>query len=115
MTAPDTVYQLEALARADGSVLAIANLGSSLASTRVLPGLSVRLTTTARRLGKHWVLTRWAQALDNGFGVPGATFTAGGRSVRADASGKAQLTALPHHTTGTVSAAGYTSAAFRVP
>ena len=41
-------------------------------------------------------MTWTAQALDDGFGVGGATFTAGGHTVHANASGKAKLTGLPH-------------------
>jgi hypothetical protein len=115
VAAPDSVFHVEGLARSDGSVLAVVNTGSGLSSTRLLPGLSVRLFTTSAKVGKKTVVTHWAQALDDGFGVGGATFSAGGRSVHADGSGKAKLTALPRHKTGTVSASGYASAGFRVP
>jgi hypothetical protein len=53
----------------------------------------------------------WAQALDDGFGVGGATFRIGGRTIKANATGAAKVP----HGRGTASAAGYVSASFRVP
>lgn len=115
VAAPGSVFHVEGLARPDGSVLAVVNTGSGLASTRLLPGLSVRLFATTAHAGEKTIVTHWAQALDDSFGVGGATFAAGGRSVHADASGKAKLTALPRHKAASVSASGYASTGFRTP
>jgi hypothetical protein len=53
----------------------------------------------------------YAQALDDGFGVAGATFRVGGRTFKANASGKAKVPSGR----GTAAASGYVSASFRVP
>jgi hypothetical protein len=67
------------------------------------PGLSVRVT----KKGK----LRYAQALDDGFGVAGARFRIGGKTVKANGAGKAKVPSGR----GTASASGYVSASFRVP
>ena len=51
----------------------------------------MQLSKTSKKVGKKTVVTWFAQALDDGFGVPAATFTAGGHTVHANASGKARL------------------------
>jgi hypothetical protein len=54
-------------------------------------------------------VARWAQALDDGFPVPTATFRIGGRTIHADAAGKARVPAG----SGKAAAPGYAGAAFR--
>ena len=102
---PGTVYQLTvaALAAGVGSADVVVNTGTALAVQTLHPGLSVRVY----RKGK----ARWAQALDDGFGVGGATFKIGGRTIAANTTGAARVP----HGRGTASAAGYVSASFRVP
>ena len=99
---PGTAYQVSAVGLS-GSVDVIVNTGSSLVEQQLLPGLSVRVF----KAGKQ----RWAQALDDGFGVPGATFTIKGKKFRGNAAGKAKVVAGA----GKAAAPGYTGAAFRVP
>jgi hypothetical protein len=110
---PGTVYELAAagVAAGVGTVDVAVNTGASLVSQALQPGLSVRVFKTSKKVGKKTVVTRWAQALDDGFGVGGATFTIGGRTVKADASGKAKVPAGR----GTANASGYVGASFRVP
>jgi len=110
-----TPYQLEALA-ADGSVTAYVNTGTALvASPKLLPGLSVKLTRTVRRVGKRTLVSWSARALDDGVGVAAASFSAGGRSVHANGAGVAPLGRLPRHALVSVTAPGYTAASFRSP
>jgi len=94
-----------------GKIDVIVNNGSSLVEQTVLPGLSVRVSKTTKTLGKKTVVTRFAQALDDGFGVPGAVFHIAGRTIKADASGKAKVP----RGSGKAAAAGYAGASFRVP
>jgi hypothetical protein len=101
--APGTVYQVSAAALPGGSVDVVVNTGSSLSEQRLQPGLSVRVL----EVGKQW----WARALDDGFGVPSATFRVGGRTIHANAAGKAKVPAG----SGKAAAPGYAGAAFRVP
>ena len=63
---------------APGTVDVVVNTGSSLVEQSFQPGLSVRVFKKAKKVGKKTVVTWWAQALDDGFGVPGATFSAAG-------------------------------------
>lgn len=102
---PGTVYQLAAagVASGVGSAEVFVNTGSALAMQAVQPGLSVRVFRKGR--------TRWAQALDDGFAVPHASFRIDGRTVKGDAAGKAKVP----RGRGTARAAGYVSASFRVP
>jgi hypothetical protein len=102
-TIPGTAYQISAVALPGGSVDVIVNTGSSLIEQSFQPGLSVRVV----KVKKQW----WAQALDDGFAVPSATFHAGGKSVQANAAGKARVS--PGR--GTATAPGYVGASFRVP
>jgi hypothetical protein len=101
---PGTAYQVSAvgLTGSPGAVDVIVNVGSSLAEQQLLPGLGVRVT----KVGKaHWV-----QALDDGFGVPTATFRIGGRTFHANAAGKARVPTG----SGKAAAPGYVGASFRV-
>jgi len=79
----------------------------------VLPGLSARVYKKTKKVGKKTVVSWWAQALDDGFGVPGATFSARGCHAHGDASGRANLTAAGCKPGSAKAAApGYVSAAF---
>ena len=95
--------QVSAVALPGGSVDVIVNTGSSLIEQGFQPGLSVHVF----KVKKQW----WAQALDDGFAVPSATFHVGGKSVHANAAGKAHVAAGR----GTASAPGYVGASFRAP
>jgi hypothetical protein len=54
------------------------------------------------------IVTRWAQALDDGFAVPTATFRIAGRTYHANAAGKAKVAAGA----GKAAAPGYDGASF---
>jgi hypothetical protein len=86
----------------------VINTGSSLIEQRLQPGLSVRVTKTTKKVGKLKIVTRWAQALDDGFAVPTATFRIAGRTYHANAVGKAKVPAG----SGKAAAPGYVGAAF---
>jgi hypothetical protein len=101
-TIPGTAYQVSAAAAA-GAAKVIVNTGSALVEQQLLPGLSVRVYKVKKQ--------RWAQALDDGVGVPGATFTIKGRAFHANAAGKARVIGG----SGKAAARGYTGTAFRVP
>jgi hypothetical protein len=115
---PGTAYQLSALGLGGepGAVDIVVNTGPTLVEQLLQPKLTVRVFKKTRKAGGKTIVTWWAQALDDGFGVPGATFSARGHRVQANASGRAQLTAAGI-TRGSAKAAapGYVSAAFRVP
>src|SRR5579884_4398603 len=100
---PGSCYQLEELARADGSVVAYANFGSTLASTRLLPGLTVR------------VQGRTVAVSDDGFPVAGATISGAGRTLHTNAGGRAGLAGVPRGAAMRVSKPGYAAAGFRLP
>jgi hypothetical protein len=108
-----TQYQVSAvgLPGNPGAVDVVVNTGSSLVEEQLKPGLSVRVTKTSKRVGKKTVVTYFAHALDDGFGVPAATFRVGARTFKADASGKAKVP----RGKGTAAATGYAGAAFHVP
>jgi hypothetical protein len=110
---PGTVYELSLVGIGDGvgSAEAVVDSGSTLQAQTLEPGLSVKLTKTAKKVGKRTVVTWFAQALDDGFPVPHASFTVGGRTISGGAAGKAKVPAGR----GSASASGYVSAAFRVP
>jgi hypothetical protein len=110
---PGTMYQVSAvgLPGDPGKVDVVINTGSTLIEQQLEPGLSVRVFRTTHKVGKKLVVTRWVQALDDGFGVPGATFTIRGRTFHADASGKAKVVAG----SGKASAPGYVGASLKVP
>jgi hypothetical protein len=110
---PGTVYELAAagVSGGVGHAHVVVNTGPALSAEDVRPGLSVRVfTTTAKRHGKR-VVTRWAQALDDGFPVAHPSFRIGGRTVAGDAKGRAKVP----RGRGTAAAAGYVPASFRVP
>jgi hypothetical protein len=101
---PGTAYQVSAagLTGTPGTVDVIVNIGSSLVEQQLQPGLTVRVT----KVGKaHWV-----QALDDGVGVPSATFRIAGRTFHANVAGKAKVPTG----SGKAAAPGYVGAAFRV-
>ena len=102
VTVPGTAYEVSAAA-IGGAVDVIVNTGSALVEQQLLPGLSVHVY----KAGTRW----WAQALDDGFAAPGATFTIKGRTFHGNAAGKARVVAG----SGKAAAPGYTGAAFRVP
>ena len=104
-------YQVSAVALPAGAVDVIVNTGSSLVQQELKPGLSVHVSITSKKVGKKTVVTHVAQALDDGFGVPTASFRIGGRAIHVDASGKAKVPGGK----GTAAASGYAGAAFRVP
>ena len=92
---PGTAYQVSALGLAGdpGTVDVVVNTGASLVEQALQPGLSVRVFKKTKKVGKKKVVTWWAQALDDGFGVAGVTFSAPGCRAHGNASGTAQLTA----------------------
>jgi hypothetical protein len=94
-----------------GAVDVIVNTGATLVEQELRPGLSVRVSTTSKKVGKKTVVTHVAQALDDGFAVPTASFRIGGRTIHADPSGKAKVP----RGTGNAAAPGYAGAAFRAP
>lgn len=111
-TVPGTIYEVSAVAVSAGvgSVDVIVNTGSSLIEQTLEPGLSVKLSVTKKKIGKKTVVTHYVQALDDGFGVPQAKFTIGGRTFKADASGRAKVPIG----SGKAAAAGYVGASFKV-
>jgi hypothetical protein len=111
-TIPGTAYAVSAVAvdGAPGAVDVVVNTGTTLLEQTLKPGLAVRATRTARKVGGKRVVIRWAQALDDGFPVPGATFRIHGRTYRANAAGKARVPAG----SGKAAAPGYAGASFRV-
>ncbi|MDX6473293.1 MAG: hypothetical protein QOK22_2109 [Gaiellaceae bacterium] len=115
---PGTAHTLSALGLdgTPGTVDAVVNTGSSLVREALQPGLSVRVFKKTKKVGAKKVVTWWAQALDDGFGVPGVTFSAPGRHAKGNASGIAQLSGAGFRPGSAKAAApGYVSAAFRVP
>ena len=110
-----TVYELAALGL-NGSADVVANAGSTLLEQTVLPGLSARVYKKTKKVGKKTVVSWWAQALDDGFGVPGVTFSARGCHAHGDASGRANLTAAGCKPGSAKAAApGYVGATFNLP
>jgi hypothetical protein len=115
---PETAHALVALGLTGtpGTVDVVVNTGSSLAQQSLEPGLSVRVFKKVKKVGAKKVATWWAQGLDDGFGVPGVTFSAPGCRVHGNASGIAKLTGAGFKPGSAKAAApGYVSAAFRVP
>jgi hypothetical protein len=98
-----SVYQLAALALADGSVDVYANAGGSpkngLWAQVLLPGLTVSVANDTVRV------------LDDGFPVSGAKVTGGGKSSTTDTKGEAPLTGIAAGATLAVTKAGYAPAA----
>jgi hypothetical protein len=97
-----------AVAGAPGSADVAINTGTSLITQQLQPGLSVRVTKTTKKVGKVKIVTHWAQALDDGFAVPTATFSIHGRTYHANAAGRAKVPAG----SGKAAAPGYVVAAF---
>jgi hypothetical protein len=110
---PGTIYSLSAapVSAGVGAVDVIVNTGASLVEQTLQPGLSVRVSKKTKKVGKKKVVTWFAQALDDGFGVPGASFHIAGRTIKGDASGKAKVP----NGSGKAAAAGYVGASFHVP
>ena len=67
-SSPGTAYQVSAVGIPGnpGKVDVIVNTGSSLVEQSLPPGLSVKLTKAAKKVGKKTVTTWTAQALDDG-------------------------------------------------
>jgi hypothetical protein len=109
---PGTAYQVSAVGIPGnpGKVDVIVNTGTSLIEQALPPGLSVKLAKAAKKVGKKTVVTWTAQALDDGVPVPTATFTVGGHTVHANASGKAKV----GPGSGKAAAPGYAAASFKV-
>ena len=115
---PGTAHALSTLGLAGvpGTVDVVVNTGTTLEQQELQPGLSVRVFKKVKKVGSKKIVTWWAQALDDGFGVPGVTFSAPGCRAHGDASGKAKLTGAGCRRGAAKAAApGYVSAAFRVP
>jgi hypothetical protein len=106
------MYQVSAagIAGNPGTVEVLVNTGSNLIQQALQPGLSVKVTRKVKRVGKKTIVTRSAQALDDGFGVPTAVFRIGGRAIHANSSGMAKVPAG----SGKVTAPGYVVASFHV-
>jgi hypothetical protein len=106
-----TMYQVSAAATAGspGTAAVLVNTGSNLIQQALQPGLSVKVTRKVKTVGKKKVVTRFAQALDDGFGVPTATFKIGGRTIHANPAGTAKVPAG----SGKAAAPGYVGASFK--
>ena len=90
-----------------------ARASSSRRSSR---GSRFASSRSRRRSHKKTVVTWWAQALDDGFGVPGATFSGAGHTAHGNASGTANLSGAGFKRGSAKAAApGYVGASFRVP
>jgi hypothetical protein len=109
---PGSLYQVSAAAvdGNPGSVDVVVNTGASLLQQSLQPGLSVVVSKTTKRVGRKKVVTHWAQALDDGFPVPTASFRIGGRTFHANAQGKAKVPVG----SGKASAPGYAGANVRI-
>ena len=107
-----TMYQMSAAGTAGspGTVDVLVNTGSNLIQQALQPGLSVKVTRKVKTVGQKKIVTRFAQALDDGFGVPTASFRIGGRTIHANAAGKARVPAG----SGKAAAPGYVGASFKV-
>jgi hypothetical protein len=116
---PGTAYEIAALGLAGtppGTVDVVINVGTSLAEQALQPGLSARVFKKVAKAGKKKAASWWVQALDDGFGVPGATFSASGCRIHGNASGIGKLTGAGcRRGSAKAAAPGYVSAAFRVP
>jgi hypothetical protein len=108
---PGTVYQVSAagIDGMPGSADVAVNTGTAVVEQTLEPGLSVRAFRTKKKAGKRTVVTRWVQALDDGFPVPAATFRIRGRTIHADAAGKAKVPVG----SGKAAAPGYAGASFK--
>lgn len=113
---PGTAHEISAVGIPGnpGKIDVIVNTGSSLIEQQLLPGLSVRVFKTTKKVGKKKIVSWFAQVLDDGFGVTTAKVSAGGHTVHVNASGTARLKGLPHGS-AKAAAPGYTGASFKVP
>ena len=111
VTVPGTVFQVSAAGvdGSPGSADVTINTGAAVVEQSLQPGLSVRVFKTTKKALKKTVVTRWAQALDDGFPVPTASFRIGGRTIHANAAGKAKVPIG----SGKAAAPGYAGASFR--
>ena len=109
---PGTMDQVSAagIDGSPGSVDVVVNTGANLLQQSLQPGLSVVVSKTTKKVGKKKVVTHWAQALDDGFPVPTASFRIGGRTFHANAQGKAKVPVG----SGKASAPGYVGANVRI-
>jgi hypothetical protein len=109
---PGTMVQVSAagIDGNPGSVDVVVNTGANLLQQALQPGLSVRVTKTTKKVGKKKLVTHWAQALDDGFPVPTASFRIGGRTYHANAQGKAKVPVG----SGKASAPGYAGANLKI-
>jgi hypothetical protein len=107
-----TMYQVSAVGAGGnpGTADVLVNTGANLIEQAFQPGLSVRVTTKVKKVGKKKIVSHFAQALDDGFAVRTATFRIGGRTIHANASGTARVPAG----SGKAAAPGYVGASFRV-
>jgi hypothetical protein len=115
---PGPVSQISAVALAGdpGTVDVVLNTGTSLVEQAIQPRLSVRVFKKTKKIGTKKIVTWWAQALDDGFGVPGAKFSAPRAHATGNASGAAKLTGAGFKRGRAMAAAsGYVGATFRVP
>jgi hypothetical protein len=114
----ETAYQIAALGLTNGAgtVDVVVNTGSNLVEQPFEPGLTIHVFKKTKKVGKKRVVSWWAQALDDGFGVPGATFAEPGHQAHGNASGTANLTSAGlKRGSAKAAAPGYAGAAFRMP
>jgi hypothetical protein len=109
---PGSAYQVSAAAvdGSPGSVDVVVGTGATLLQQTLQPGLSVVVSKTTKKVGKKKIVTHWAQALDDGFPVPTASFRIGGRTFHANGQGKARVPVG----SGKASAPGYVGANVRI-
>ena len=107
-----TMYQVSAAGTGGnpGAVDVLVNTGANLIEQAFQPGLSVRVTRKVKKVGQKKIVSHFARALDDGFGVPSATFKIGGRTIHANAAGGAKVPTG----SGKAAAPGYAGASFRV-
>jgi hypothetical protein len=101
-TFPGTVYQVSAIALADGRVDVFASDGGRFFHQVFRPALTVKATR------------RSVSVLDDGIGVK-ATLKGGGRTATTSAAGTASLVRFRRGTRVSVVAAGYAATSFKVP
>jgi hypothetical protein len=109
---PGTMYQVSAagIDGNPGSVDVVVNTGANLLEQSLQPGLTVVVSKTTKKIGKKKIVTHWAQALDDGFPVPTASFRIAGRTYHANAQGKAKVPVG----SGKASAPGYVGANVKI-
>jgi hypothetical protein len=112
VSVPGTMYQVSAagIDGSPGSVDVVVNTGATLLQQALQPGLSVKVSKTTKKAGKKKVVTHLAQALDDGFPVPTATFRIRGKTYHANAQGKAKVPVG----SGKASAPGYVGANVKI-